>query len=365
MHFTLISGIYFPDVGGPATFIPKLAAQLIEHKHQIVTISLGDRGTKRNKEVWKRVFILRGIPKIIRLPVTIIAIVLNSLKSDAIFANGLHEETAIANLILRKKLIFKIVGDPIWERSVNKKQTKLGVGEFNSTNLKGSLLIQRRLLNWSMGQADLVITPSKQLEQFVRNWNKKAKTLVIPNGIEFPLIKKGNDKKFDVIYFGRITKWKEIDTLIDAIKICGRKLIIIGDGPERSRLTLYAKNIGVDVTFLDEKNRNEVFEIAGESRIFCLPSSYEGLSHALLEAMALQLPVIVSNIEANLDVIENGKTGLVFELNNPRDLAEKIDYLLNSKNMQDLLRENALHEITNKYSESVILERYHKILVTK
>ncbi|MEY4433253.1 MAG: hypothetical protein RLZZ44_1387 [Bacteroidota bacterium] len=364
MHFTLITGIYYPDVGGPATFIPKLAGKLIDHKHEILTISLGDRGIKRKEEVWKRIFVLRSIPKIIRLPITIIVIILNSLKSDVILANGLHEETAMANLILRKKLIFKIVGDPIWERAINRNQTKLGIDDFNSTNLKSSMQLQRRILNWSMGQADIVITPSKQLAQFVVSWNRNAKTLVIPNGIETPIINKNNKKEFDVIFFGRLTKWKEIRTIIDAIKICRKKLIIIGDGPEKSSLSSYAQTKDADVTFLGEKDRNEIFSIAGKCRIFCLASSYEGLSHALLEAMALELPVIVSNIEANLDVIENGKTGLVFELNNSKDLAEKIDYLLNSQDTQDLLRKNALHEINNKYTENVILERYIKILET-
>ena len=364
MHFTLISGIYFPDVGGPATFVPKLAGKLIDHKHEIVTISLGDRGVKRNEEVWKRIFILRSIPKIIRLPLTIIVIIMNSLKSDVIFANGLHEETAMANLILRKKLIFKIVGDPIWERAINGNQTKQGIVEFNASKLKGSIQFQRKILNWSMGQADIVITPSKQLAHFVKKWNRNANTLVITNGIEIPLVNKNNAKDFDVIFFGRLTKWKEIETLIDAIKICKRKLIVIGDGPEKTRLISYAQTKDADVTFLGEKNRNEIFNIAQKCRIFCLASSYEGLSHALLEAMALELPVIVSNIEANLDVIENNKTGLVFELNNSKDLAEKIDYLLNSQDTQDLLRKNALHEINNKYSENVILEKYRKILET-
>ena len=128
MNLVLVSGIYFPDIGGPATYIPRLATQLIQNGHEVCTLSLTDRKREpRPVEIWKRVFIRRNLPKPLRMFLVIRKLVKLSGSSEGMYANGLHEEVGIATLFGSRALVAKIVGDPIWERYRNSKLTQVTI----------------------------------------------------------------------------------------------------------------------------------------------------------------------------------------------------------------------------------------------
>ena len=89
-----------------------------------------------------------------------------------------------------------------------------------------------------------------------------------------------------------------------------------------------------------------------------LPSRAEGLSNALLEAMACGLPVVVSDVPGNIDLIADGENGFHFAVDDPTALAQKLLSLLKDENQRQLLGRNARHLVKQDYSLSAITERY-------
>ena len=366
MRIMLVSGIYAPDIGGPATFIPKLAFKLQSLKNEIFTVSLTDKSASRDDEEWDRIFVRRDLPKYLRFPITIITLVFHGLKADVIFSNGLYEECAIANLFLRKPLIVKIVGDPIWERATNRKLTNVSIEDFNKKEVKGFLGLERKLLGWSLSRAKLVITPSRQLETLVKLWSSEVCTQVIPNSIKIQnKMHQVKNKKFDVVFVGRLTKWKKVDNLISACAKIQCSLAIVGTGPELEQLKAFASKLQYDIEFLGERNKSDVVEILLQSRIFCLPSSYEGMSHALLEAMSESIPVVVSDILPNKEIIQHEINGLIFRLGDVTDLSEKIKQLIGSPELRKKLAIQAKFDVMTKYEEEKILTKFANFIVSK
>ena len=82
---------------------------------------------------------------------------------------------------------------------------------------------------------------------------------------------------------------------------------------------------------------------------FLLPSRSEGFSLALLEAAAAKLPLIASNIPGNNEFIDDGKNGLLFEIENSNQFAEKINKLAENKSLSSQLSENAYKSVMSNY----------------
>jgi len=158
---------------------------------------------------------------------------------------------------------------------------------------------------------------------------------VIPNGIDFRRIEKvkPSEEESDIIFVGRLIKEKNVDVLIKAVELVKReipdvKCIIIGDGPERSKLEKLATYLGVDdnikfIGFLE--NHDDVIAYMKSSKVFVLLSTREGFGIVALEANACGLPVVTVNHERNAatEIITNGKNGFICKLSE-RDVAEKI-----------------------------------------
>lgn len=331
MKAVLISGIYFPDIGGPATYIPSLAQALTNRGYEVSVISLTDHlDTERPEEPWKRIFVPRKMNKISRSYRLFREIRSEAKKSSLVFSNGLFPETALALLGLECKATAKIVGDPVWERVQNNEGTRYSIDEFAGKITGIKSLIHRKLMNLALNQFTNLTAPSESLSRNIRDWGIQKKVKVIPNGVKC-LECFDTTKEFDVISLSRLVNWKRIDVLIQACALANLKLAIVGEGPERNNLEKIASLTECDVTFFGHKNRRDAQEILGKSSIFALLSSYEGLSFALVEAMMLGKKILVSDAPGNLGVINDGIEGLVTSSLKPSEIAKKL-YELNQEN---------------------------------
>lgn len=238
----MVAGIYPPDVGGPATFLPQLAAHCQARGHQVRVLTLSDNfRTTGLPSHWKVIRISRRLPLPLRFLIATSYVFFHSIRKYKIFANGLHEECGLALWLSRGKGIAKIVGDPIWERARNKSLTKFDIDSFNTSTVNNlSFATQRALLKFGLDQFETVITPSKQLQDFVKSWKVTCKLVLIPNGV--PTKYQFESKKsIDVITVCRLVAWKNVDLLIKAANEYHFSLCIVGDGPEQETLIASAK----------------------------------------------------------------------------------------------------------------------------
>jgi glycosyltransferase involved in cell wall biosynthesis len=168
-----------------------------------------------------------------------------------------------------------------------------------------------------------------------------------------------------VIFVGRLHRQKGLETLLRAIRIvlgdrdeAEIRLTLVGDGPEREALEQLSRSLGIDeiVDFIGIVD--DVAPYLRDADVFVLPSHAEGLSNALLEAMAIGLPVIVSNVPGNTDVVEHGRTGLVFEVGNASKLAASLASVLYDANLRDRLGRAARGSVEESYSLQAVAGRY-------
>lgn len=163
------------------------------------------------------------------------------------------------------------------------------------------------------------------------------------------------------VYCGRFVDRKGLVFLANTWKKVGEKhpdyeLILIGSGnnqPDSSekKLNAIAKNNKL-ITILPEMD-----DIKTELRdydVFVFPSEREGLSNALLEAMAMEMPIIATNIGGNCELIEHDKTGLLFEVNDEASLLHAIDTIFNYPD----LGKNARKKVIKGYSLNIVAKKY-------
>jgi len=350
MKALLISGIYRPEIGGPATYLPKLATQLLDQGGQVEIITLKDSKSDPVIEHWKVNYINRDQNILSRIIKTSYLIAQNAKKFDTVFANGLFQETAIGLLFLKKKSVAKVVGDPVWERARNKGRTNLNIVDFNNSKLSINQRLQRRFIRWSLNRFSLITCPSLELKSIITNWGVRRPIEFIPNGVVIPE-DENTDKKYDLVSVSRLVNWKNIDKLIRASAKTKSKLAIVGSGPEEITLKKLAKELNAPVEFLGQLKEEDVKKVLASSKIFVLLSDYEGLSFALLQAMGCGIPSVVSDAKGNSDVIRNKVEGLVVKINNQIEIENAIEKLLGSTELLAKYGAAAKLRVKNEYEQ--------------
>lgn len=371
MKILITVGIFPPDIGGPASFVPKIAKLLQENGFEVTIICLSNEKIVDN-ESYKIIRILRNQNLMIRWIKTIFKMISNGRNADTIFVNGLPMEAYIANLFLRKKLIRKIVGDWAWERGRNKGIINDSFDEFQKNKHNLHLEIAKFSRGWTATKADLVITPSVHLKNVVKNWGVSENNLkVIYNGtnIQSKITKKENE----VLHFitvGRLAPWKNIDKIIQAMAILNEKgfnfiFNIVGSGPLNENLKILVKELKLEnkIFFLGQKNTEELNKIYLDSDIYIQASGYEGLPHVILEAINFNLSIISTPIGGTNEILLDGKNGWILKLKDKKapdefDLQEIIYELVDNKTKSNNLIHNAKEYLIENFDEDKNLNKY-------
>jgi glycosyltransferase involved in cell wall biosynthesis len=143
--------------------------------------------------------------------------------------------------------------------------------------------------------------------------------------------------------------WKNVDLLIQLAADLKLKAVIIGGGPEAQRLEMQASLQGADCLFTGELSKAEILEYLNRSKLFVLFSQYEGLSFALLEAMATGLPSLVSSATGNLAVVSDNKDALVVDTKQISLSYQSISGLIQDHDMLRLFGENARNKVKERF----------------
>tara|TARA_X000001036_G_scaffold279691_1_gene259782 strand:- start:1230 stop:2372 length:1143 start_codon:yes stop_codon:yes gene_type:complete len=371
-------GIFPPDIGGPASFVPKIANLLVDSGYSVTVICLTEKHQFDN-EKYKIVRILRKQNLIIRWIKTIFYILKHGLKSNLIFVNGLPMESYIANLVLRKKLYRKIVGDWAWERGMNRKLINESFDEFQKNKHSLHLEIAKFSRGWTATKAHLVITPSNHLKKIVSNWGvSDEKIKVIYNGT---IIDSTQDLDSELtpdnlkfITVGRLAPWKNINIMLEAFSVYKKQnnrftFYIVGSGPEEKTLKNLSKklNLEKEVVFTGQLKKDALSECYQNSNIYIQGSSYEGLPHVILEAISHNLSIISTPIGGTNEVLLGGKNGWIWELRDSfkpqkRDLINIIEEMTDNVKKDILLKENAMNHLREFFNEEENLNSYKEIL---
>jgi|SaaInlV_165m_DNA_1040744.scaffolds.fasta_scaffold14647_3 glycosyltransferase involved in cell wall biosynthesis len=369
MNILITVGIFPPDIGGPASFVPKISDFLIENGHNVKIICLSEVGNINTEDNFDVIRIKRSNNLPIRWIKTIYQIVKNGRRSDLIFVNGLGVESAIANLILQKQLIRKIVGDPVWERAYNKKRITESFDDFQINKHSFLIEVQKLLRNWSINSAEIVITPSDHLKSFVSGIGYSKKILKINNGVNITDINRANESKADInlIIISRLVVQKNINIVIEAMKLLDNKnlkLSIIGEGGEFSKLenTIHDLNLQNQVQLLGKIDNNKISQFLLTADIFIQASDYEGLPHSVLEAINYEVPILSTETGGCKDLLNDGERGFIIPM--PPDkkvIAENISFIIENKAEATKRANEAKSFINKKHNFLEQANQYMKI----
>jgi len=183
-------------------------------------------------------------------------------------------------------------------------------------------------------QADYLIAPSRFLmEKMLSHGIPAKKLLCIPNGLDPIGFEPFYNDEGYVLYMGRISREKGIDTLLEAVVGSGVDTRIVGDGPEMKRLSGDLLEKGVtNVSFLGYQQGEKLRDLMRGAMFIVVPSEwYENASMTVLESMAYGKAVIASRIGGIPEQIVDGETGLLFEAGNIQQLRDAILSLVSDK----------------------------------
>ncbi len=219
--------------------------------------------------------------------------------------------------------------------------------------------------------ADYIQAISNFLKKRAINLGAKCKIEVVPNGIGTVIARSEATKQSQgikrVITVSRLVEKNGLRYLIEAMTNVDGKLIILGNGKLEFKLKSLTKNLNLEnkVEFLGEVTNDQVYEYLNTADVFARPSLSEGLGNAFLEAMAQSVPVIATPVGGIPDFLEDGKTGWFCKVKNPKSIADKINYILDEKNKEEvnMVIENARKMVIEKYNWDQISIKMKNIFI--
>jgi len=176
----------------------------------------------------------------------------------------------------------------------------------------------------------------------------------------------GLDGKTLLLFVGRLDPVKSLSTVLEALALSldlspALHLIIVGDGPERIRLETQAKTLGVTNMVEFPGNQKDVRRYLQAADMFVLPSITEGISNALLEAMAAGVACLATPVGGNLEVLVQGKYGVLIPVGDANAWAKALTEIGNDPALRAKLGQLARERIFNQYDFNVVGAQYESL----
>lgn len=374
MKILITTGIFPPDIGGPATQMERLASDLSKGGFEVSVLTYGTPGKK------ERPFSLFSVSR--RWPVGIrqlmfgIKVFFLSVRADVIYTTDLYSPgffSMLAGKFWRKKFVVRFAGDSAWETAFNRGLTQDDILKFQEKIYGGFVEKLKKRRAKILKSADKVVAVSS----FMKNLAEKigvdsAKIKVIYNAVDFYSRPSVKDEPAvpTLVYSGRLTPWKGIGALIRVVaklKMHYPDIIfeIIGDGSEMNNLKLKVKSLELEdnIRFRGRVSEEESHKILASSTIFVLNSNYEGFSHAILNAMAVGIPVVTTPVGGNPELVENGKSGFLVPYNDEKEWEKAVLTLLEDRSLREKFVQNAAKTF-EKFKWSELLAKTAEVLKT-
>ncbi|MEX2120776.1 MAG: glycosyltransferase family 4 protein [Pirellulales bacterium] len=245
-------------------------------------------------------------------------------------------------------------------------------------NARCGLRIKRRLM-----QADALLGPSPAIErELIAAGYPRDRIHYLPNGVPVRPPRQPSERQEArqalaeadgvfalapdaplVVYTGRLHEMKGLDHLLSAwpavlARHPGARLWLVGEGPFRPRLIEQIENLGLSTSVLLAGLYDDVEDFLLAADVFVLPSLEEGMSVALLEAMAAGLPVVASSIAANAPLVEDGRHGRLVPPGDSAALAAALAELLEQPDAAARLGSSARERVEARFSIARMVEAH-------
>ncbi len=365
MRILLATGIFPPQIGGPATYSKLIYDELPKHGIDVDVVNFGD-------------FIEK--PRFVRHFLYFLELLKRGKDSDMIYALdpvSVGLAALFASQIHGKKFMLRIAGDYAWEQGTQRWGVTDKLDDFapEHESYPWQVRALKRVQKYVADGATRIIVPSGYLKKIVSAWEvNPEKISIVYNGFHVEstkTLKPSLRKRFGlmgsiIISAGRLVPWKGMKELIETMPeiiaaVPDAKLVIVGDGPEEGELKSTAKRLDLEnqILFTGRLGQKELFDYIKASDIFALNTSYEGFSHQILEAMAIGTPVVTTEIGGNPEVIRHGRNGVLLDPNDKKGFAEAIVGLLSERAIAFSIA-TAAKKTVSKFTDEAMLVNISK-----
>ena len=346
MKVLVVSGIWPPDVGGPASHAPEVAGYLLEHGHEprvLITadappaaapypVSWVDRGSPVRH--------LRAAARVAQLARDV----------DVVYTTGMFGRSGVGSLVARTPYVVKLTADPAFERA-----RRRGLTDATPADFQG----ERSVATWPLRaardaiakRAAHVITPSSYLRELAIGWGvAEDRVTVLPNPAPFVRDGAARDvlrERFGMsgptlVFAGRLALPKSLEVGIAAAQAAGVDLLVAGDGPERERLEALGH-----ARFLGPLPREDVLALFRAGDASLLSSTWENFPHGVVESLAAGTPVVATRVGGVAEVVLDGQNGLLVPPGDVDALAAAIRRLFGEQGLLERLRAAAAQSVSD------------------
>jgi len=366
----IFAAYFYPDLGGYAKNIHELSQRMVEIGYEIDVVTCNTKGISVQEKIdgisthrlpcWNILGGTYPVPKPTGRTFKIL-FQLSRKRFDLISTQTRFFSTSLLGLIFtkikRKPLVHTERGT---RHSVLSNKFIEFLGRVFDHTI-GSVIVKSAARNVGVSQAAC---------DFLNHLGA-TNTIIVPNGVDTNVFRKvrtdltkrlGLTDATIIVFLGRLIYAKGVQDLISAFPIVRQaipnvKLLVVGDGPYRCQLEELASRTDCsrDIKFLGQKSQDEIIEILSMADIFVNPSYSEGLPTSVLEAAAIGVPIVATDVGGTSEIIKHGKTGLIVKEREPRQIAEAVILLCGNKqtakkNLATKLGKAARLKVINDYS---------------
>jgi glycosyltransferase involved in cell wall biosynthesis len=317
----VVSGIWPPDVGGPASHAPALAAALLEAGHGVEVVTTADSAPEARPYPVR--WVSRSRPAPLRHLAVTRAVARAARRADRVYATSMVRRAALGAALARRPLVVKLVSDEAFERAARSGRFAGTLEEFQRLRGGPRVRLLRATRDTALRRATRVVVPSAYLRDLAVGWGVPPERLeVVPNPAPPLPALPGRDEArarlglngFTLAAAGRLTRQKALEDALDAVaRTHDVSLVVAGEGPERSALERRASALELErrVRFAGALTRDEVLTLFRAADAALLTSSWENLPHSVVEALAVGTPVLATRVGGVPEVVRDGENGLL------------------------------------------------------
>ena len=373
MKVLVVSGIWPPDVGGPASHAPEVARFLGDRGHEVEVVITA--AAQPAPEPFPVHWVSRAHRPGVRHLLGVRLIRDRALRADVVYTTGTFGRSAAGATLAGTPFVVKLTADPAYERARRRSITGIDLADFQ----QGGGGLQLRLLRFARDQelrrAAHVICPSAYLRELAIGWGLQPDAVSVlpnptppvpelPSRAEIRAQLEAGDGPL-LAFAGRLTAQKALRVALEAVAANdGVTLLIAGEGPEQPGLEAAVAELGLAgrVRFLGPLPRRGVLELFRAADASILSSSWENFPHTVVEALAVGTPVLSTAAGGVAEVVTDGLNGLLVPVGDITGLAAAVRRYFADAAVRERLRAAAASSVVD-YAPERVFGRLEEILV--
>jgi glycosyltransferase involved in cell wall biosynthesis len=346
MNVVVFSGMWPPDVGGPASHAPEVCAHLVSRGHRVAAMTMADR--QPAPQPYPVHWASRRSPLVVRHVAAAALVGRLARRADVVYSTGIVGRSSLGAAAARAPTVLKLTSDPVFERSLRWGLFRADLGAFqHARGIRIGALRQAR--NLALARASRILVPSGALRELVVSWGvRPGKVTLLRNPVAPPRVGSREELRRrhgftgpTLVFAGRLVPQKSIDVSLEAVRRNEDvTLLLAGEGPYHDRLVRHARELGLEhrARFLGPLPRATVFELLRAADAALLSSSWENFPHMVVEALSVGTPVLATAAGGVREIVRDEWNGLLVPMGDATALAATIRRYLDDRALQERLR---------------------------